>query len=219
MTTTKTPSMYDLSMPFECGDIKGTIYGGPYKQSKPDRRLVLVKMAVEIEKPCDIDIPTEDYSIPDLGLMEKGVWQAVKSIADGNDIYVGCYGGIGRTGLFMGCMAKVVIDFAKKYPQFKRPAWSDPVVYVRKTFKPHAIETKEQQDFVRGFPTQSCVEYLESRQSLLLAQSMRELKSKVKIAEGVIDEQITMMNNLAERLDKYRDMGLFERIRRVFKGN
>ena len=61
-------------------------------------------------------------------------------------------GGIGRTGLFMGCMAKVMVDYAN-YTKARKPLPSDPVDYVRSHYMCHAIETLEQQAYVRGFDT------------------------------------------------------------------
>lgn len=151
-----------LGMPVKFGPLKGMIYGGPFKEYVPGtRRLVGVKMAAEINHPHDISIPTEDFSIPDECDMKVGINLALKALVEGNDIYAGCMGGIGRTGLFMGCMAKLMADWHLMTGEhWLDPDLFDPVKYVRHYYKAHAIETQEQQAFVRGFDTAPGLAYL-----------------------------------------------------------
>jgi hypothetical protein len=85
---------------FKFGGRDRTIIGGPYFHKDPS--YFGVKMAVEIRLPCDVDIPTQDFSIPDLRDLDKGIRNTLIAIARNKDIYVGCAGGIGRTGLFFG---------------------------------------------------------------------------------------------------------------------
>lgn len=152
----------DLSkgIPVQFGSVKGWIYGGPFRRYEPGtRRLVGVKMAEEIDHPHDISIPTEDFSVPDYVTMQQGLIDAVKALVGGNDIYAGCMGGIGRTGLFMGVMAKVMVDYAKAVGEDPPPLaqLADPVKFVRAHYKGHAIETQQQQTFVMTFPTEPVV--------------------------------------------------------------
>lgn len=136
----------DKGVPIEMGTIKGFIFGGPYREYEPwTRRLKGVKMAKEIAHHHDISIPTDDFSVPSGVDMENGMHKAILAIHEGNDLYAGCWGGIGRTGLFMGCMLKVQKDYYHlSY---------DPVKMVREKYKGHAIETEEQMAFVRNFDT------------------------------------------------------------------
>lgn len=132
------------------GSISARIFGGTFRAYHAgERRLVSVKMAEEINRECDISIPTQDFSVPSTQDMQEGVRSAIKAMSQGNDIYVGCMGGIGRTGLFMGVMAKVAADYAGEK--------IDPVKYVRRNYYAHAIETAEQQEFVRTFDTTEAV--------------------------------------------------------------
>lgn len=136
-------------MPVKFGSVHATVFGGPFKEYIPkQRRLIGVKMAAEIDHPHEVSIPTHDFSIPREADMLAGLTWAVEAIFDGNDIYAGCMGGVGRTGLFMGCMAKLMIDTGDLLE-------SDPVMYVRKHYKAHAIETEEQKEFVRNFDTRA----------------------------------------------------------------
>lgn len=150
-------------IPFSFGPLQTTVFGGPYRKFSPDRRLVGVKMAAEINMDCDVDIPTEDYSVPDHTDMVNGLCAALSFVAAGNDLYVGCMGGIGRTGLFLGCMTKVLMDFETSYPELvlvEKVAIRDPVAFVRKHYKGSAIETDEQRSYVRNFDTQEVLDHI-----------------------------------------------------------
>ena len=123
-----------MKLPF--GSAERVIYGGGYA-NRPEH-MYGIKMAVEIKAPCDVDIPTVDFSIPPEEAMRKGIRNALWKIAAGRqEVFTGCMGGIGRTGLFLGVLVRVLGE-------------KDPVTYVRKNYYGHAIETQEQQDFVNN---------------------------------------------------------------------
>lgn len=150
------------SMPFKARSLRATIYGGPFRNFIPGtRRLVGVKMAVELNLVHDISVPTRDFDVPDTVTLTQGMIKAVRAMADGNDIYVGCMGGTGRTGVFMACMAKVMIDLGEglKVPGSKKDTL-DPVAYVRGTYRKHAVETPAQESFCRTFDTKEVVSEL-----------------------------------------------------------
>lgn len=113
------------------------IVGGPYRE-KP-LYMVGVKMAAEIKAPCEVSIPTKDFSVPSVDLMQEGIKQTLPYLALRQPVYVGCMGGLGRTGLFMACLAKVL-----GYPY--------PISHVRQYYNPHAVETSSQEDYVQYFP-------------------------------------------------------------------
>ena len=54
-------------------------------------------------------------------------------------LHVGCRAGIGRTGLFLACLARAA------------GVEGDALDYVRRHYLPHAAETEEQQAMARGF--------------------------------------------------------------------
>jgi hypothetical protein len=54
-----------------------TIVGGPHREVGPGAGMFGVKMAAEINSDCLVDIPTQDYHVPDKYLLEKGLTKAV----------------------------------------------------------------------------------------------------------------------------------------------
>lgn len=149
-------------MVVQINGIPATVYGGSYLNYEHGiRRLKGVKMAIEIDKPCDISIPTKDFSVPTQAIMTEGVLCAVMSIMDGNDLYVGCMGGTGRTGLFMACLVKALNDYQDTHDSSFFPV--NPVSYVRANYKAHAVETVEQQEFVASFKTTPIVQAISNR--------------------------------------------------------
>lgn len=164
-------------VPVQVGPIQGVLYGGPFRKYVPGtRRLIGVKMAAEIDHPHDVSVPTEDYSIPDADDMTAGLIEALRAMKNGNDVYVGCMGGIGRTGLFMGCMAKVMADWETSGSSDDGPdstldhTLADPVAWVRANYIPHAIETKQQQAFVREFDSAPVLRWVETNTGPLIRE-------------------------------------------------
>lgn len=109
------------------------VIGGPYRNIEPG--MFGVKMAIEIMKDCDVDIPTKDFNVPDERVFIEGLISGLKALKELDNIYVGCMGGIGRTGLYMAGLAKIC-------------GKADPVTYVRANYIPHAVETEQQQDYI-----------------------------------------------------------------------
>lgn len=115
------------------------VSGGPYRH-KPDH-MVGVKMAAEINLPCVVDCPTEDFDVPDTVDFSDALTKTLMLIMSGAPVYVGCMGGIGRTGLMMAALTKV--QFALRNDRV-----SLPISCVRTTFHPHAVETQHQKEFI-----------------------------------------------------------------------
>ena len=112
------------------------VWGGPFPECPPD--MVGVKMAKEIRKPCSIDIPTPDFSVPSKEILDAGLAETVDAILKRRPVYVGCMAGRGRTGLFLAILAKTF-------------GIENPVEYVRQHYFPHAVETDGQYKFVTSY--------------------------------------------------------------------
>lgn len=120
--------------------INATVYGGRYYEApaKDVPGFTRVKMAKEIGLPCDIDIPTVDFHVPPRELMQRGLRKMVLALIRGDQLYIGCMGGVGRTGLAMALLVKVLGS-------------DNPVAVVRESYKAHAVETSKQMEYVHTF--------------------------------------------------------------------
>lgn len=132
-----------LTLPFGWAD--RVIYAGPWA-NRP-RHVMGVKLAPEVEGFSRWYLPIRDFSIP-LNTREVDrilrdvLWALAFNTA--TPVYVGCYGGKGRTGLFLALLAKCL-------------GVKDPVAYVRKHYRPEAVETEQQRKFVAEYqPPYSC---------------------------------------------------------------
>lgn len=132
---------YHNSLPIEFSGLTNTILGGPFKTA-PNTHF-RIKMAAEIKAACEVDIPTRDFDVPPVESMIAGIKKALPAILSGKDVFVGCMGGIGRTGLFMACLVKTL------------DPKENAVGYVRQYYKSHAVETAQQMQYVDDFPAES----------------------------------------------------------------
>jgi hypothetical protein len=101
-----------------------------------------IKLAREIKAQADAYVDLPDMSAPDNPFVE---WQmrgalllAVYSLSRGRDVYAGCMGGYGRTGVFLSLLVRCL-------------GVLDPISYVRREYHPRAVETLEQADYVEQF--------------------------------------------------------------------
>lgn len=134
---------------------RAEVYGGPYRKAPASIggvKVVGVKMAEEIDRECDIDVPTEDYKTPHRITFDRGLREAILALMGDMPVYVGCMGGIGRTGLFLAGLAKY-FDLSAEHVT-PESAWAKEEVttgavgYVRKHYLSHALETKQQQEYI-----------------------------------------------------------------------
>ena len=123
------------------GEKTWQVYGGsffhkPWVEDADQDPFFSINLMAEHPLPCTYYVPIKDFSVPDdEAVLVKSIEHALK---DGRPIYVGCFGGIGRTGLWLACMLKALGE-------------PDPVVAVRRWFYRHAVETEAQQAFVHDF--------------------------------------------------------------------
>lgn len=120
--------------------LKIRLFGGRYMQRPKDRRAFTVKMAAEIKEPFNVSVPTVDFQTPRVEDLTAGIQKTIPVLLTGKKrVFVGCMGGVGRTGLFLACMLKVLGD-------------PTPILTVREKYNSHAVETKAQEQFVADFP-------------------------------------------------------------------
>ncbi len=117
-----------------------SLMGGPYL-AKPSMYHG-IKMAIEIDAECDVDVPTVDFSTPSVDDLRLGLIRGIGILTSGQKLYVGCLGGIGRTGLYMAALAKVMVESGSIDYQ--------PVEYVRTFYDDRAVETNKQKEFIKA---------------------------------------------------------------------
>ena len=120
------------------------IVGGPfdafasYDRNRDNAFGVCVR-AERAPKNLDLHLPIHDFDVPRNDVLTKEVVKrTIAAALEGKDVYVGCMGGWGRTGLVLALIAKA-------------SGVADPVAYVRKHYTPRAVETQQQKEFVDRF--------------------------------------------------------------------
>jgi protein-tyrosine phosphatase len=79
-------------------------------------------------------LPIPDFSVPAKDDLEQAVQHTIAYAQAGHHIVIHCSAGIGRTGLFMACLAKQVLGVSG----------AEAIQWVRR-YIPRAVETPEQQ--------------------------------------------------------------------------
>lgn len=147
--------------PLQLGELKAWLYGGPYRK-KPDE-FYGIKMAAEIDDPCNISIPTEDYDVPVKGDLIAGLFTGITLAQQGYPLWVGCMGGIGRTGLYFAALAKVM---ARYQALTGKRVTVDPILYTRQHYLAHAVETKQQIEFIKNLNVDSVAKWVAASQGI-----------------------------------------------------
>jgi len=130
--------MRELWLPF--GVSTRSIYGGPYHEKPKD--YVGIKVAAEIKDRCSMHVPIRDFSVPlKPDQMNEALAFALDRIAEDMPLYVGCMGGVGRTGLFLTLLVKSLTGWDGERC----------IEYVRANYNAHAVETPQQELYVAGF--------------------------------------------------------------------
>jgi hypothetical protein len=146
---------------------KVTVMGGRYLD-KPEG-IRGVKLAQEIDAPADVVLDVPDFGVPSLRALNVPIGKALDILEEDGVIYVGCMGGIGRTGMFIALLIKSigVVEFNRQVNGF----WGrvkrffgvfplkmdvgqmvyDPVQFVREEYLSHAVETSQQAKLVTDY--------------------------------------------------------------------
>ena len=118
-----------------------TITGGPFDAIPDGAFGVCLEMASAKAWLADVALPTPDFGLPEPEALRQAVGAVLAQLgADpGRPVHVGCRAGVGRTGLFMACLARAA------------GVEGDALDYVRRHYLSHAAETEAQQAMARGF--------------------------------------------------------------------
>lgn len=127
--------------------------GGPFREIAACnfRDMIKIKAAAEIKTDCDYHVPIVDFSVPEGDVnhrMREAVALAIYASTLGHVVGFGCMGGIGRTGLLMGCVLKTLYGQSDTYSAYSPTQWRD---FVRKVYLGHALETKSQVQYLGQF--------------------------------------------------------------------
>lgn len=87
-----------------------------------------------------IYLPTPDFGTPDPEPFREALAQALKAANQGKTVAIHCHAGLGRTGIFAACMAKVVFNLDGKQA----------FDWVRGAI-PGAVENQDQINFIENF--------------------------------------------------------------------
>jgi protein-tyrosine phosphatase len=90
---------------------------------------------------ADVALPVPDFGVPDPAALKGAVAEVLRRMAAEPErpVHVGCRAGIGRTGLFLACLARAA------------GVEGDALDWVRRHYLPHAAETPEQEAMARAF--------------------------------------------------------------------
>jgi protein-tyrosine phosphatase len=92
-----------------------------------------------------IYLPIPDYSTPALEPLDRAVLRSMEEIRSGKNLVVHCHAGMGRTGLFLACMAMRGLQLSA----------DEAIHWIRKSV-PGAIETPDQIRFVMDYGDYLC---------------------------------------------------------------
>ena len=123
------------------GGAEAEVSGGPFDALPPGAFSVCLEAGAEKAWLADILLPAPDFGVPDPAALRDAVARPVAALeADpSRPLFVGCRAGIGRTGVFLGCLLRAT------------GVAGDPVAELRRLYHPHAAETPAQEQAIRDF--------------------------------------------------------------------
>lgn len=85
-------------------------------------------------------LPIQDFSTPELVDIKAAVQEVISHSESGKGAAIHCHAGIGRTGMFAACLAKLGLDYSSE----------EAIQWVRESI-PGAVEVRDQEILVRSF--------------------------------------------------------------------
>jgi hypothetical protein len=128
-----------LALPLEGREVE--LLGGPFEACPPGAFSICLETRAANAWLADVTLPIEDFGTPDPAALKHAVGAALAALreAPGRPVFVGCRAGLGRTGLFLACLARAA------------GVEGDPVDFVRARYHPEAAETEAQRAMARAF--------------------------------------------------------------------
>jgi hypothetical protein len=118
-----------------------TITGGPFDAIPEGAFGVCLEPAARKAWLADVALPIPDFGLPEPAALRAAVAAVLAQLAlePERPVHVGCRAGIGRTGLFLACLARAA------------GVEGDALDYVRAHYLPDAAETPAQEEMARAF--------------------------------------------------------------------
>lgn len=128
-----------VTLPVAGHDVQ--ITGGPFDALPAGAAGLCLEPLAERAAEARWHLPIPDYGVPEPDALRAVLLTMLATMRAAPDgaYHIGCKAGLGRTGLAMGCLARLA------------GIAGDPVAWVRTHYDAKAIETPGQEDFVRGF--------------------------------------------------------------------
>ena len=124
------------------------VYAGPFRDA-PFKGVFNVNLQAEPQEgyaPIHYRLPIQDFGIPTVRAASFACAMIIyQKVARRREVYIGCRGGIGRTGLVLSLLTKIIFNVSGK----------DAIHYVRMQYYREAVETSAQQKFIEDFPVRS----------------------------------------------------------------
>ncbi|MGG5812075.1 protein-tyrosine phosphatase family protein [Falsiroseomonas sp. CW058] len=129
------------TLPLRVGGRAVTVTGGPFDAIPDGAFGVCLEERAEKAWLADLLLPVPDFGVPDPDALRAAVAAVLRQLEaePGRPVHVGCRAGIGRTGLFLACLARAA------------GVEGDALDHVRAHYLPDAAETEAQQAMARGF--------------------------------------------------------------------
>ncbi len=121
------------------------IFAGPFSNAPMDgmKNINLQAEQPEGDAPIHYRLPIKDFSIPEIRPTVFALaWIIFQMVALERFVYIGCMGGVGRTGMILALLIKLITDVTAM----------NAIVHLRARYIEHAVETDEQIKFVSEFP-------------------------------------------------------------------